>query len=79
MCAGLLVQASVSFGQVVDPVVQWNRVLLTIVRTAGAQPATIHPTRKIAIMHLAMWDAVSAPERAPGTSPFSSVVERKPM
>jgi len=28
----------------VNPVVQWNRTLLAIVRTPGAQPATIHPT-----------------------------------
>ena len=28
-----------------NPVVQWNRTLLVIVRTPGAQPATIHPTR----------------------------------
>ncbi|HYT20657.1 MAG TPA: vanadium-dependent haloperoxidase [Candidatus Polarisedimenticolia bacterium] len=31
-----------------------------IVRTAGAQPATIHPTRSFAIMHAAIYDAVNA-------------------
>ena len=41
-------------------VVQWNRTLLVIVRTAGAQPATIHPTRSFAIMHAAIYDAVNA-------------------
>src|SRR5216684_3556594 len=41
-------------------VVQWNRTLLVIVRTAGAQPATIHPTRSFAIMHGAIYDAVNA-------------------
>jgi hypothetical protein len=35
----------------VSQVVQWNRTLLVIVRTPGAQPATIHPTRSFAIMH----------------------------
>jgi membrane-associated phospholipid phosphatase len=44
----------------VDVVVQWNRILLSIVRTPGAQPATIHPTRSFAIMHAAIYDAVNA-------------------
>jgi hypothetical protein len=46
--------------QSIDPVVQWNRNLLTIVRTSGAQPATIHPTRSFAILHAAIYDAVNA-------------------
>jgi membrane-associated phospholipid phosphatase len=44
----------------VSQVVQWNRTLLVIVRTPGAQPATIHPTRSFAIMHAAIYDAVNA-------------------
>jgi membrane-associated phospholipid phosphatase len=44
----------------VNQVVQWNRTLLVIVRTPGAQPATIHPTRSFAIMHAAIYDAVNA-------------------
>ena len=44
----------------VSQVVQWNRQLLMIVRTPGAQPATIHPTRSFAIMHAAIYDAVNA-------------------
>jgi membrane-associated phospholipid phosphatase len=44
----------------VSQVVQWNRTLLGIVRTPGAQPATIHPTRSFAIMHAAIYDAVNA-------------------
>jgi hypothetical protein len=43
-----------------DPVIQWNRNLLAIVRTPGAQPATIHPTRSFAILHAAIYDAVNA-------------------
>jgi hypothetical protein len=46
----------------VSQVVQWNRTLLVIVRTPGAQPATIHPTRSFAIMHSAIYDAVNAIE-----------------
>jgi len=44
----------------VDEVIQWNKALLTIVRTAGAQPATVHPTRSFAIMHAAVYDAVNS-------------------
>ena len=44
----------------VSQVVQWNRTLLAIVRTPGAQPAIIHPTRSFAIMHGAIYDAVNA-------------------
>src|SRR4029077_3409517 len=43
----------------VNQVVQWNRNLLVIVRTPGAQPATIHATRSFAIMHAAIYDAVN--------------------
>jgi len=46
--------------QSANPVVQWNRALLVIVRTHGAQPATIHPTRSFALMHAAIYDAVNA-------------------
>jgi hypothetical protein len=49
--------------QSIDPVVQWNRNLLAIVRTPGAQPATIHPTRSFAMMHAAIYDAVNAIDR----------------
>lgn len=43
-----------------NPVVQWNRNLLAILRTPGAQPATIHPTRSFAILHAAIYDAVNS-------------------
>ena len=47
----------------IDPVVQWNRILLGIVRTPGVQPANIHPTRSFAILHAAIYDAVNAIDR----------------
>ena len=34
----------------VDQVIRWNRTLLQIIRTPGAQPATVHPARNLAIM-----------------------------
>src|SRR4029077_1208658 len=78
MCAGLSNLAVGSYGaspndqhqgaidssvEQVNPVVQWNRTLLVIVRTPGAQPATVHPTRSFAIMHAAIYDAVNAIDR----------------
>jgi hypothetical protein len=47
----------------VNPVIEWNRTLLAIVRTPGAQPATIHSTRSFAILHAAIFDAVNAIDR----------------
>jgi predicted transcriptional regulator len=44
----------------VNPVIEWNRTLLVILRTPGAQPATLHPTRSFAMLHAAIFDAVNA-------------------
>jgi hypothetical protein len=46
--------------QAPDQVIQWNRILLGILRTPGAQSATVHPTRSMAMMHAAVYDAVNA-------------------
>jgi hypothetical protein len=43
-----------------DQVIQWNRTLLQVLQTPGAQPATVHPTRSMAVVHLAIYDAVNA-------------------
>src|SRR4029077_4430128 len=45
--------------QPVNAVIEWNRTLLAIVRTPGAQPATIHSTRNFAILHAAIYAAVN--------------------
>src|SRR4029077_19148790 len=58
LLAGLLIQVTLASAQSV--VVDWNRNLLVIVRTPGAQSATIHPTRSFAIMHASIYDAVNA-------------------
>ncbi len=52
-----------SSSQQVNPVIQWNRELLVIVRTPGAQSPTVHPTRSFAIMHAAIYDAVNAVDK----------------
>jgi len=71
MCAGLQAQireastaanaepSAVGSAPLVNPVVEWNRTLLVILRTAGAQPPTIHSTRSFAILHAAIFDAVN--------------------
>jgi membrane-associated phospholipid phosphatase len=43
----------------VNSVIEWNRALLVILRTPGAQPATIHSTRNFAILHTAIYDAIN--------------------
>src|SRR2546428_746906 len=63
LCASLSAQVPNSFAAPTDdehrstegpavsslnPVLQWNRILLAIVRTPGAQPATIHTTPNFA-------------------------------
>jgi len=61
--AAPVIGAARSTAQSVDPVVQWNKILLSIVRTPKAHPATVHPTRSFAIMHAAIYDAVNAIDR----------------
>jgi len=78
LCASLSTQASVAHAaspaqgdrkladtstHALNPVVQWNKTLLVIVRTPGAQSATVHSTRSFAIMHAAIYDAVNAIDR----------------
>src|SRR6516165_8691878 len=60
LAGATLAPAMAQASKPVSQVVQWNRTLLVIVRTSGAQPATIHPTRSFAIMHAAIYDAVNA-------------------
>src|SRR6478735_4162005 len=59
LAAANLAPAMAQATKPVSQVVQWNQTLLVIVRTPGAQPATIHPTRTFAIMHAAIYDAVT--------------------
>jgi len=52
-------QFAVNPNQSVNPVIEWNRTLLVIVRTKGAQPPTMHSTRSFAILHAAIYDSVN--------------------
>jgi hypothetical protein len=55
-----------------DAVVQWNQFLLGVQATAGDQPATVHPTYELAIMHAAIYDAVVSIDRS--STPYLSNV-----
>jgi hypothetical protein len=40
------------------PVIDWNRELISLLGTPGLQAATIHPTRSLAILQAAEYNAV---------------------
>jgi hypothetical protein len=61
--AALALPAAAAADDGPDAVIQYNRTLLRILRTPGRQPATIHPTRSMAMVHLAIADAVARAER----------------
>jgi hypothetical protein len=56
--AALPLLANKAPAQTANPVIEWNRTLLSLVRTPNVQPATIHSTRSFAMMHLAIEEAV---------------------
>jgi hypothetical protein len=47
-----------------NPIIEWNRFLLGIQATPGDQPATVHATYDLAIMHAAIYDAVASIDRS---------------
>jgi hypothetical protein len=55
-----LAPGSAPMAQSPNQVIVWNQILLGILGTPGNQAATIHPTHSLAMMHLAMADAVGA-------------------
>jgi hypothetical protein len=58
VCAAMALPAAASAQQAPNAVIEWNRTLLGLVRTPGLQPATVHPTRSMALLHVAILDAV---------------------
>src|ERR1700753_2108134 len=42
-----------------DQVIQWNQELQKVLVAPGAQPASIHPTRTLALTQTAVYDAVN--------------------
>jgi PAP2 superfamily protein len=59
-----LSQAATQTARPASPVVEWNQFLLDLQATPGVQPATIHPTYELAIMHAAIYDAVVSIDRS---------------
>src|SRR6266567_5163498 len=57
-------------------VVDWNRELITILGTPGAQPATVHPTRSFALLQAAEYDAVVSITQAAPPYLFSMPASR---
>ena len=55
-----------------DPVIQWNRFLLELQATPADQPATVHPTYGLAIVHAAIYDAVVSIDRS--ATPYLTTV-----
>ncbi len=51
-------------------VVDWNKALIAILGTPGAQPPAIHPTRSFAILQAAEYDAVVSVTRAGHPAPL---------
>jgi membrane-associated phospholipid phosphatase len=54
------------------PVIDWNRTLLSIVGTPGAQPPNIQPTWSFAVLHAAIDDAVQSVDHA--SAPYAITV-----
>ncbi len=57
-------------------VVDWNKELVTLEQTPGAQPPTIHPTRSYALLQTAIYDAVVSITHADAPYAFSVVAPR---
>jgi hypothetical protein len=55
-----------------NPVVAWNRTQLTILRTPGVQPSALHPTRALAMVSEAEWNAIQA-SRGNAASPRAAL------
>jgi hypothetical protein len=63
LAAGLFLAVAPAALAQPDAAVQWNRTTLSLLRTKGAQPATVHATRTLAIVHAAIYDAVNSVDR----------------
>ena len=53
------VRSRVASDTTADQVIQWNQELQKVLIAPGAQPASIHPTRTLAITQIAVYDAVN--------------------
>lgn len=60
--AGLVTPATTS-AQQLDTVLAWQRTMIAVLSTPGANPPTVMPTRPLAMTSLAMFEAANAFER----------------
>jgi hypothetical protein len=51
---------SVAYAQSPDTILEWNRILLTTLGTPGATSPTVFFTRGLAVMHVAIFDALNS-------------------
>jgi len=63
LAAGLFLAVAPAALAQPDAAIQWNRTALSLLRTKGAQPPTVHATRTLAIVHAAVYDAVNSVDR----------------
>lgn len=77
LMTGPLLWSGAAAQEAPNAAIEWNKTLLTIVRTAGAQPATVHSTRNFAILHAAIYDAVNSIDGR--HDPYLVQVERIPQ
>ena len=58
-----LTSTAAAQAQSLDAVLEWNRILLTTLATPGATDPTVFFTRPLAVMHVAVFDALNAFDR----------------
>jgi len=71
-----LLGATTAAAQSIDPVVQWNRNLVAIVRAPDAHPATIHPTRSLPMLRATIYDAVNPMDQTQYANDLNEVQSR---
>src|SRR5687768_18405549 len=52
-----------TFAQDPEVIIEWNRILLATLSTPGATDPTVFFTRPLAVMHVAIFDAVNSFDR----------------
>jgi PAP2 superfamily len=63
VCAASLAVPATGHAAAPSPVVDWNHFLLGLQAAAGVQPATVHPTYELAVVHQAILGAVDSTHR----------------
>jgi hypothetical protein len=75
-CLALAATPAVGQAAQPDPALDWNQFLLGVQAMPGVQPATVHPTYELAIMHAALADAVTSIDNS--AQPYLASVRNAP-